>query len=42
MIDILNFIIIMTMLLGMMPENKIKAIANFFKDILPRLPKKWF
>jgi hypothetical protein len=40
--EILLFIVVMTVVLGRLPVSKIKAIGNFFKQILPRLPKKWW
>ena len=42
MSKILIFIIAMTIILGLLPESKIKAIGKFFKDLLPRLPKNLF
>lgn len=42
MIDIfiylLGFIIIMTLILGFMKPNKIKAITEFFVAVLPKIP----
>lgn len=38
--ELLLFILAMTIVLGRLPVSKINAIRNFFKEILPRLPKK--
>lgn len=38
--ELLLFIVVMTVILGCLPVSKINAIGNFFKKILPRLPKK--
>ena len=35
---ILGFIVIMTVILGFMPPNKIKAIERFFVAVLPKIP----
>ena len=37
--EILIFIVVMTIILGFLPESKIKAIGKFFKGLLPKLPK---
>lgn len=38
--ELLQFIVVMTLILGCLPVSKINAISNFFNKILPRLPKK--
>lgn len=36
---LLAFIVVMTVILSRLPVSKINAIADFFKKILPLLPK---
>lgn len=39
--ELLLFIIVMTIVLGCLPVDKINAIGRFLKKILPHLPKGW-